>query len=221
MSLQAFRIKQSISYHADFFVPDDAKKELIVCLHGNGQSKKTAMTYAQRIRSNWAIAALQGPYPHVNWQQGKLETQFSWVSDFEPQEAIENHHQFLISVIEKAYEDKLISRKKAVLFGFSQSVSLNYRFAKAHPDYVKGVIAIAGAAPTSWPEQAQSKSLKSPVLHIAMTEDEAYSLERSRQFKAKLEQHANDLTWLEFEGGHRVPRAAYAQIKTWLERFKG
>ncbi len=217
MSIKPFRIKQSISYHADFFVPDDAKQELLVCLHGNGQSKETAMTYAQRIHSDWSIAALQGPYPHVNWQQGKLDTQFSWVSDFEPQEAIENHHQFLISVIEKAYEDKLINHKKAVLFGFSQSVSLNYRFAKAHPDYVKGVIAIAGAAPTNWPEETQSKSLKSPILHIAMTEDEAYSLERSRQFKTKLECHANNLTWLELEGGHRVPRAAYGNIKTWLE----
>lgn len=220
MKLEPFVIQQRVSYHADFYVPDEPlSKNLLICLHGYGQSKEVAMKFGQAIRKDWPIAALQAPYPHFKRQDGRFETGFSWVSSFNSEEAIHNHHQFIIQVIEQAHAKHIILEKKAVIFGFSQSMSLNYRFAAKHPEYVKGIIAVAGAAPSDWPADTAHASLNMPVLHIAPTEDDAYPIERAHEFKTKLERHCKQLTWHEEPGGHRVPKASYKIMRDWLERL--
>ncbi len=206
-----------ISYRYDLVVPDKPAP-LLVALHGYGQNKEAALRFAQGIRdhtqSDWTLAALQAPHPHHIRREGGLGAGFSWVSSYEPAEDVRNHHLFLTHVIEHAHREGWTDRKGAFLFGFSQSVSLNYRFAAAHPERVRGVVAVAGATPSDWSED---ETLDVPVLHLAPTEDEAYPLERARHFKAQLERRARDVTWLELPGKHRVPRAGYSVVGAWLE----
>ena len=142
---------------------------------------------------------------------------FSWVSSFEPHEDIENHHAFLRHVIRELYDEGVTSERCAFLFGFSQSVSLNYRFAAAHPKFVRGVVAVAGATPSSWSLEPEP-SLPMPVLHVAPTSDSAYPPAKTTEFKSQLQARCADLTWHEEPGGHRVPRAAYKVVREWLER---
>lgn len=207
-----------LSYHYALYTPamPEPAPALIVSLHGYAQTGKVAMQYARRIREDWAIAALQAPHPNFSLSRQDRRLGFGWVSDFNAQEGIRNHHDFVRTVIERAFAAGVIAQPRAFLFGFSQSVSLNYRFAAAQPDYVQGIIAVAGAAPSDW-EVAPEVKLAMPVLHIAPSEDEAYPLERAKGFKHKLEQHFSNLIWHEEAGGHRVPRAAYPLIKNWLD----
>lgn len=214
-------LKLPISYRYDLFIPE--RKEpapLLIALHGYGQTKEVALRIAQTIRDHlhggWPLAALQAPHPHHVRKGERLGAGFSWVSSYEPEEDVRNHHAFLTHVIMHAYEEGLTDRPSAFLFGFSQSVSLNYRFALARPDLVRGVVAVAGATPSDWVEFGEVK-LEPPALHIAPTQDEAYPLEKARQFKVQLERRGRDVTWLELPGRHRVPSAAYPVIKRWLD----
>lgn len=177
------------------------------------------MRYGTRIRDDWPVAALQAPHPHhAQDTSGERRTGFSWVSDFEPQEDVQNHHLFVRSVIEEAYAKGWTNAPRAYLFGFSQAVSLNYRFAVAHPAFIRGIIAVAGATPSDWPAPPRAGPvLHMPVLHIAPTDDEAYPQARTQTFRKQLEARAPHLTWLEPEGEHRVPRIAYPQIRRWLD----
>ena len=213
-----------ISYRYDLVVPDEPAP-LLVALHGYGQSKEVALHFAQNIqkhtRKNWTLAALQAPHPHHVYEgrgrkENGLGAGFSWVSSYKPAEDVRNHHLFLSHVIEHAYEEGWTDHPGAFLFGFSQSVSLNYRFAAAHPERVRGVVAAAGATPSDWVER-QEVRLEPPVLHIAPTEDEAYPLGRARGFKTQLDAKGDDVTWLELPGKHRVPSAAYPLVGRWLE----
>jgi len=188
-----------------------------VCLHGYGQSKGASLRFGRSIRRDWPVAALQAPHPHHVRAEGGLEAGFSWVSSFEPGEDIENHHRFILHVLGRAFQEGLTDAPRGFLFGFSQSVSLNYRFALAHPESVRGVVAVAGATPSDWPPPGAGPRLEVPVLHVAPTEDEAYSGERVRGFRAQLEARVQDLTFLEVPGRHRVPSAAYPMIREWLD----
>lgn len=217
--LRRHRFRQPISYHFDLYVPEAAPQPLLVCLHGYGQNKETALTFGQTVRRDWSIAALQAPHAHHLRHTLSSEVGFSWVSLFEPAEDIANHHSFVRHVIEQAFAEGLSDRPRAFLFGFSQAVSLNYRFARAFPDYVCGVVAVAGAAPSDWQEQAVRLAV--PVLHIAPQEDEVYPLQKTRLFRAVLENSVSDLTWLEPPGRHRVPRSSYPVIREWLEARVG
>ena len=223
MSLQERRFVQPISYRYDVFVPEDASPEKssypLICLHGYGQSKADALTFGRNIGANLPIAALQAPHPHHQTEKGRIVgAGFSWVSSFEPQEDIENHHGFIRHVVDELFEEGITEQRKAFLFGFSQSVSLNYRFAAAHPEYVAGIIAVAGATPSSWLEPNNETKLTMPVLHIAPDQDPAYPQEKAQVFRRQLQKRAADLTWHDFPGGHRVPSASYEVMREWLEQ---
>lgn len=203
-----------LAYRYDLALPARAGGPLLLCLHGYGQSKRASLVYGRRIRRDWPIAALQAPHPHHRWREdGARETGYGWVSDEAPEEDVRNHHLFVTGVIERAHTEGLIPQPKAFLFGFSQAVSLNYRFAAAHPDRLLGLVAVAGAAPSAWrPPRSEL-----PVLHLAMTEDTAYPLAKARGFRTVLEGFTDRLSWLELRGGHRVPREAYGLIRAWLD----
>lgn len=212
------RLQLPISYHYD--VKPGSEPKLLLCLHGYAQELADAQQFGQKIALPWTRAALQAPYPHHRTQgrgQGRriVGSSFSWVSSFEPDEAIANHHAFVRHVVDELYAEGLAAERRAVLFGFSQSVSLNYRFAAAYPDYTAGIIAVAGATPSSWNEALPT--LKMPVLHISATEDPAYPAKRAAQFRAQLEACCSRLTWHEEPGGHRVPSAAYRVMRAWTQ----
>lgn len=223
MSLTSLSTELPLSFHYDFYLPAGVRQApaLLVCTHGYSQDKASSLKFGRTLSQEgaakrFAIAALQAPHPHFRDQLRGVG--FGWVSPFEPLEGVRNHHSFVQRVIDRAFAAGHIAQPKAFLFGFSQSVSLNYRFAKDFPAYVRGIIAVAGAAPSDW-QLGGEPELTSPVLHIATLEDEAYSVERSRGFRDVLESHFKNITYLEEPGGHRVPKAAYPKMRDWLGRF--
>ena len=134
--LHAKSFQQPISYYYDLYTPanTDAAAPLLVCLHGYGQSKETALRFGTSVRGDWPIAALQAPHAQLLSPQPGADVGFSWVSAYRPAEDVANHHRFIRHVIDEAFSLGLTGRRAAFLFGFSQSVSLNYRFAAAYPD---------------------------------------------------------------------------------------
>lgn len=217
MRLEARSLTLPLSYRYELARPEGGSGPLLVCLHGYGQTGRASLAYGRRIRQDWPIAALQAPHPHhLRREGGGRETGYGWVSDESPEEDVRNHHLFVRGVIERAYEEGITSRPAAFLFGFSQAVSLNYRFAAAHRDSVLGFVGVAGAAPSDW-ERAPPAGTDLPVLHLAVSEDAAYPPQRTEIFRRVLEGFTSRLTWRVLPGAHRVPRAAYPLIRAWLD----
>ena len=68
------------------------------------------------LRQSFPIAALQAPHPHHRTEKGKIVgAGFSWVSSYEPQEDIENHHGFIRHVIEELFEEGVIGAAQGFL----------------------------------------------------------------------------------------------------------
>jgi phospholipase/carboxylesterase len=157
------------------------------------------------------IASLQGPYQFWTHPGNpeRSRVAFHWNTSFEPEHSRRLHHDMIRRVLGEA-------GRPAVLFGYSQSVSLNYRFICTDPDAVRGAIAVCGGLPGDW-ETARYQRTSARVLHIAAREDEYYPPSRTQSYAERLRRHVPEVEFHLLEGGHRIPSAAGPIIRAWLE----
>ncbi|HSE36129.1 MAG TPA: hypothetical protein VLG74_02430 [Blastocatellia bacterium] len=214
---------QLTNLYYDLYVPDGANgppRPLLIALHGYEGNKESMMALTQKINSrDYIIASVQGPngfFVRSESQPDKPRIGFGWMMQFKAEETIRLHHQTLLSVIEETAAEHPIDRRAIFLLAFSQSVSLNYRFAFTHPGVVRGVIAVCGGIPGDWDKDKYHRS-DTDLLIIAGETDEFYKLDRTRTFKEALSRRASSVEFRSFPVGHVFPRGSLAIIDQWIK----
>jgi predicted esterase len=214
--------RQHVNLYYDLYVPyTDIRKPmpLIIGLHGYEGNKESMMAMLNRIRSRDFIkASVQGPNSFFVRNAGDERNPkigFGWMMQYKSEETIRLHHETLSSIIEDTAAQYLIDRDSVFLIAFSQSVSLNYRFAFTHPNSVRGVIAVCGGIPGDW-DQDKYHNSDTDVLIIAGETDEFYPLERTRGFKDALARRARSVEFKSFPVGHVFPRESLPIIEEWI-----
>jgi predicted esterase len=214
--------QQNINLYYDLYVPfPDIRKPmpLIIGLHGYEGNKESMMVMLNRVHSRDFIkASVQGPnsfFVRNGDDDRKPKIGFGWMMQYKAEETIKLHHQTLLSIIEDTSAQYAIDRNAIFLMGFSQSVSLNYRFAFTHPNLVRGIIAVCGGIPGDW-DQDKYQNSNTDVLIIAGETDEFYPLERTRAFKDALARRAGSVEFKSFPVGHVFPRESMPLINEWI-----
>ena len=133
-------------------------------------------------------------------------------------DAVLLHHQMVSTVLKRFHSELGILAERILLFGYSQSVGLNYRFVGTHPNAVGGIVGICGGVPKDWEEADRYQTVATPILHIARDQDEYFPVTVSSGFKQRLEAHATNVTFYTMEGPHRFPSKAGELIVPWMER---
>jgi predicted esterase len=215
--------QQLINLYYDLYVPDgdDASpRPLLIALHGYEGNKESMMALSQRINSrDYIIASVQGPnsfFVRPETEPNKPKIGFGWMMRYKAEETIRLHHQTLLSVIEETAADHPIDRRAIFLLAFSQSVSLNYRFAFTRPGTVRGVIAVCGGIPGDWDQEKYHHS-NTDLLIISGESDEFYPLERTRTFKEAMSRRSPSVEFRSFPVGHVFPRESLAIIDEWIK----
>jgi predicted esterase len=215
--------EQRINLHYDLYVPDTnakAPRPLLIALHGYEGNKESMMALARKVNSDdLIIASLQGPnafFVRSDSEPIKPRIGFGWMMQYKADETISLHHRTVQSVIAQTSAEHSIDRKAIFLLAFSQSVSLNYRFAFTHPDVVRGIIAVCGGIPGDW-DQDKYQNSDTDVLIIAGDDDEFYPLERTRAFKDSIARRARSVEYLSLPVGHVFPREALPTIDAWIK----
>jgi len=163
------------------------------------------------------IVAMEGP--NQFFLPGKAgEVGFAWVGSRHAPSSIRLHHEMVLHVLNETGREYGIPPERRILTGFSQAVSLNYRFAATWPGAVRGVIGLCGALPGDW-EQADYRPVTAAVLHIARREDEFYPPAVTEQYPAKLRLRVKDVEFHLLDGGHRFPSKGNAIVESWLGRI--
>jgi predicted esterase len=216
--------QQRTNLYYDLYVPDrDATvaRPLLIALHGYEGNKESMMALAQRINSrDFIIASVQGPngfFVRSESQPNKPKIGFGWMMQFKVEETIRLHHQTLLSVIEETAAEHKVDRDAVFLLAFSQSVSLNYRFAFTHPGVVRGVIAVCGGIPGDW-DQEKYQNSDTDLLIVAGESDEFYPLDRTRNFKGAMARRSPSVEFRSFPVGHIFPRESLSIIDDWIKR---
>ena len=214
--------RQSTNLYYDLYVPDGGAAEprpLLIAFHGYEGNKDSMMALSQKINSSdFIIASVQGPnafFVRSESEPNKPRIGFGWMMQYKAEETIRLHHQTLQSVIKETAAVHAVDRQAIFLLAFSQSVSLNYRFAFTHPGVVRGVIAVCGGIPGDW-DQDKYHNSDTDLLIIAGETDEFYPLERTRTFKDAMARRASSVEYRSFPVGHVFPRESLAIIDEWI-----
>lgn len=216
-------IQQPTNLYYDLYVPDGESIEpwpLLIALHGYEGNKESMMTLARRINStDLIIASVQGPnafFVRSETEPNKPRIGFGWMMQYKTEETIRLHHQTILSIIEETAAEYAIDRRAIFLLAFSQSVSLNYRFAFTYPGVVRGVIAVCGGIPGDW-DQEKYQNSDTDLLIIAGQTDEFYPLERTRTFKDLMNRRAASVEFRSFPTGHVFPKESLTIINEWIK----
>jgi predicted esterase len=213
--------EQRVKLYYDLYVPGDAhgNMPLLICLHGYEGNKESMMAKARSINSkDFIIASVQAPNSFLirdNQDAKRPKIGFGWMMQYKAEDTIRLHHETLSSTIQAARAEYDVDDRRIFLLAFSQSVSLNYRFAFTNPGAIRGVIGVCGGIPGDW-DQDKYHTSRTDVLIIAGQEDEFYPLERVKTFKEALARRARDVDFYTFPVGHSFPNDALPLINGWL-----
>lgn len=186
---------------------------LIIC-HGYGQRPASLLRFAQLWASEWVIASLQGPYPQYR-KSSDRPSGYGWIDHSAPERSQEIHCEALAAVIDELTAKGVVDPQRVVLAGFSQSVSLNYRFAFKKLRPLAGLIAIMGGLPGNIDELEVEYT--APTLVIGAEEDIHYPPEVTKGFISKLKNLKIPVRELWYKYHHELPLSLDADIKSWLD----
>lgn len=198
--------------------PGEEGGALVVALHGFSSNPEVMLRLtALLVGTRHAIASVEGPNQFYMGMHNR-EVGYGWATNRKYAESVRLHHDMVMSVLEDGGRELGIPPERRVVLGFSQPVSLNYRFAAAHPDAVRGVIGICGGLPGDW-DDAHPERIDAAALHIARRDDEFYPAALTEQYPNRLRLRGSDVEFHQLDGGHRVPSAGGPIVQRWLDRI--
>jgi predicted esterase len=191
---------------------------LAVALHGFGSNPEDMLDLTLNLLGDaHAVASIQGPNQFfLSEKAGQVG--YGWGASRNTASSIRLHHEMAGHVLDQAGRECGIPPERRILVGFSQPVSLNYRFAATCPDSVRGVIGLCGGVPGNW-EDGPFGQVSAALFHVSRKSDEYYALETARRFPERLSLRARDVEFHLLDGGHRFPSKAGPLARTWLRRI--
>ena len=196
----------------------DSHTLLVVALHGFGQSAEIMFALAEKMFGpRHLVAALQGPNQFFV-DPKSMQVGYGWNTSRNAAGSIRLHHDMVTQVLNDAGREHGIPRDRRILVGFSQPVSLNYRFVATCPGEVRGVVGVCGGLPGDW-ETGIYQPVTASVLHIARRQDEWYPPNVTEQYSERLRLRVKDVEFHLLEGGHQFPSKGNVIVEGWLGRI--
>jgi phospholipase/carboxylesterase len=196
----------------------DSQTPLVVALHGFRENPAIMLELAARLFDPPPVlVSLQGPNQFF-LDVTSRKVGYGWITSERPAESIRLHHDMVSHVLEEAGREFGIPPSRRFLVGFSQSVSLNYRFAATRPEEVRGVIAICGGIPGDW-DTGSYQPVRAALLHIARQDDAYYLPVVTERYAGRLRQRAADVEFHLIGGGHQMPSSGSQIVGPWLRRL--
>ena len=192
---------------------------LVVALHGFSANPEVMLELTARMFGpGHAIASLQGPNQFF-LSTNNREVGYGWNTNRHAASAIRLHHEMVMHVLHEAGRAHGIPPERRVLTGFSQPVSLNYRFAATHPQEVRAVVGICGGLPSDW-ETGNYQPVTASLLHIARRSDEFYPPEVTQKYADRLRARCHDVEYHLLDGGHRFPSKGTPIVEQFTARLR-
>jgi predicted esterase len=215
-------LEARVNLYYDVRPGDILPAPLLIALHGYGANKRQMMREAQLLApEKFAIASLQGFHQHIKEPREKdspLRFGFGWLTNFRSEESVAVHHRALLDLIKILTEEGVADPARIFLLGFSQSCALNYRFAFAHGDRLRGVVGICGGIPGDWETSEIYRTAEIDVLHLAGTRDEFYPPERVKDYERQLNTRARSVAFKSYDAGHEFVPEMRPDVVQWLAR---
>jgi phospholipase/carboxylesterase len=187
-------------------------------LHGLSGDENVMWIFDHALPRSATLIAPRAPYASklggYSWARSAVRDD---LDETELQEAI-NYVRHLVNEAIALYE---VDPQRVLVMGFSQGAALSYAFSLAHPELLRGVIALAGFLP-----RPSTAPLRSPAwdalpyyLIIHGTHDEAVPIDRAREARSVLESRSAAVEYHEHRVGHKISAQGMKEIARWIKQI--
>ena len=196
---------------------------ILLGMHGYGMDAESFLAVLVKCAPpSFLVLSLQGP--HSTFVSGvndpEMKRGFHWGVSPRAEDNRSVHGRAVGAALAWAAENGG-DRTRAILAGFSQPCSFNYRLASDPPGGVPfpAVLAFCGGVPGEWtgPGEPTAASGATDVLHVSTNSDPYYPDSRIAPYREILESRFRSAAHLRFDGGHNVPSASFGDVRQFLE----
>lgn len=212
-------VKTEIELYYDLYLPENLKTPapLLLAVHGYGAHKRYMMREARLVApEHFVIASIQAPHQHFRPTDDGFKVGFGWLTDFKAEESVLLHHNFILEIVEKLADKKVIDPQKIYFYGFSQACALNFRFAFTFPEIACGVVGVCGGIPSDLETSALYKPTNADVFYLYDNDDEFYPLEKFQGFEQKLKNYLPNFRAKLYEAKHEITNEMREDVREWL-----
>ncbi len=184
-----------------------------VLIHGHLGNEDVMWIFKQTLPQDWLLVAPRAIVPYASesfsWAAHGVG---EWPSLPQFDEAVRRLTQF-IAALPDLYGADL---ERLYLMGFSQGAATSFATAVSHPGRCKGVASLVGFMPEEVEDAIDNKLLTEiPVFMAVGTEDEFIPLDLARTAGKAARAMGADLSYNEYETGHKLSSAGMRDLKSW------
>ena len=189
--------------------------QVLMVLHGWGQNTRSFLRkFAPLKKHNVLVVAPQAPHQfYLDMETRKIG--FGWLTAYDRVRGIADVVSGLDAILATVEQEQSMAPTRPFVLGFSQGVSVAYRYAIHGQRDVAGVIACGGDLPPDVEERLPLR-VPFPVLLIHGKGDTVVPWSRSEAADRALRALSYPLETEYFEGGHDLPASLIARFPAWM-----
>lgn len=196
---------------------------VLLGMHGYGMDAESLLAVLVKVAPpTFLVLSLEGPHSTLVTGVDDPETKrgFHWGVSPRAEDNRLVHSRAISAALAWAAADGG-DRARAVLAGFSQPCSFNYRLAAAPSDGLpfSAVLAFCGGVPGEWTGQGEPTAASgvTDVLHVSTNHDPYYPESRIAPYAEILASRFRSAAHRRYDGRHHVPSASFADVRKFLE----
>ena len=195
-------------------VPEsDGPHKCVVMIQGRKGNEEVMWVFAPTLPKEWLVIApraIEVEDDGYSWHPF-----MPYLPDIDVfDEAVGRLHQFIES-LPALYG---VDPDGIFLMGFSQGAALAFAYAIRYPDQIQGIAALMGFMPEGYQSILEKQPLaRMPVFMAAGKEDDTIPLHESQRSAQTALDAGADLTYGEYETGHKLNRQATRELREWWE----
>lgn len=198
----------------------DKKYPLFIALHGYGQNMHIMTEQVKpQLELDVIFVSLQAPFPHMIkpiLNKNTIPYGFGWISSFNPQEAIDLHHQAMLYILQEMEKNYANNISIKMLMGFSQSVALNFRFIFTYPNVFDKYIALCGGIPANFKEMTAFKKTETDILYLGCKRDLIYPAPIIKRNAETIRPLCRNIKTKILDGTHKIEKVYFNEINRFI-----
>jgi len=190
----------------------------VVMLHGRAGTEDVMWVFAKTIPQNWLMVAPRGirldPDGGYDWRP-RGQDEWPPLNAFD--EAVTAVARFIHALPNLYNADP----SQIYLMGFSQGAATSYATAMQKPGLVQGIAGLVGFVPGECGKMVETAVLRDlPIFMAVGKQDETVPYEQSQTCAETLRNAGADLTYGEYETGHKLNAQGVRDLKAWWAKRK-
>ena len=199
----------------------EAPHPAVVLLHGRHGTEDVPWIFARSLPEDWLLVAPRAI--EYEPETAEHEIGYSWIfhpetgwptiDDFD--DAVTAIYDFIISLPDVYDADP----EQIYLLGFSQGAAAAYATAMRHPGLVKGIAGLVGFTPFRNRDLLPRPLENLPIFVAVGKKDERVRLTISRFGRNQLLSAGANLTYREYDVGHKLNGQGMRDLKAWWDKI--